>query len=201
MSNRKIYAGIGSRKTDVVILSLMHNLARDLAQAGWVLRSGHAEGADKAFEAGCDEANGAKEIFLPWPRFNGSGSPLDAPSREAHIMASGIHPGWKRLPRSVRLMHARNCHQVLGENLDDPVAAVVCWTLNGQLVGGTRTGIVLAQKHNIPVYNLAIIGLSDICTSLYAPRIILDKANQKLADTLFDMASRPIDRPFDNTTK
>ena len=31
---------------------------------------------------------------------------------------------------------------------------VLCWTINGDVVGGTATGITLAQRMAIPVFNL-----------------------------------------------
>ena len=61
------YAGIGSRKTPVHILSKMRRVAERLEVRGYTLRSGGADGADTAFEEGCKR----KEIFLPQPGFNG----------------------------------------------------------------------------------------------------------------------------------
>lgn len=43
----KIYAGIGSRKTPQVVCEVMARLAGRLGQAGWTLRSGRAEGAQR----------------------------------------------------------------------------------------------------------------------------------------------------------
>ena len=51
-------------------------------------------------------------------------------------------------------MHSRNCHQILGYDLQSPVDAVVCWTPNGNVVGGTRTALLLAQDAGIPIFNL-----------------------------------------------
>ena len=61
-----IYAGIGARKTPGGVLVLMREVGAILARDGWMLRSGGAEGADSAFEAGAKSAGGAREIFLPW---------------------------------------------------------------------------------------------------------------------------------------
>lgn len=43
---------------------------------------------------------------------------------------------------------------MLGDNLTSPSKFLVCWTTNGQDVGGTRTAIVVAKMHSIPVFNL-----------------------------------------------
>ena len=51
-------------------------------------------------------------------------------------------------------MHSRNCHQIFGYDLKSPVDAVICWTPNGNIQGGTATAIKLALKANIPVFNL-----------------------------------------------
>ena len=51
-------------------------------------------------------------------------------------------------------MHSRNCHQILGYDLKSPVDAVICWTPNGNVVGGTRTALMIAMRAGIPIFNL-----------------------------------------------
>lgn len=153
----KFYAGVGSRQTPIEILEICERVAERLAFQGWVLRSGHAPGADQAFEGG---AGGAAEIFLPWPSFENS-EPIEAgtvfgkPNNAAYELASFVHPGWDRMTGGGRALHARNCHQVLGRDLHDPVRFVLCWTPDGQVKGGTATAIRLAEHYGIPVYNFA----------------------------------------------
>ena len=60
-----IYTGIGSRKTPIEIINKMIKLGQILGKHGYILRSGGANGADKAFEQGCDNVLGKKEIYLP----------------------------------------------------------------------------------------------------------------------------------------
>ena len=146
----KRYTGIGSRDTPLNVLRLFTNLAGDYRSEGLTLRSGAASGADSAFEKG---AGVLKEIYLPWRNFNGSNSPFYHPTKEAWEMASKYHPAWERLNRSVRLLHARNCHQVLGLDLKSPSEFLVCWTPNGKIIGGTATAIKIAMDHNIPITN------------------------------------------------
>jgi predicted Rossmann fold nucleotide-binding protein DprA/Smf involved in DNA uptake len=74
--NLLYYSGIGSRRTPENIQELMVKLGHYLAGRGWVLRSGGAEGADTAFEKGCDQVHGRKEIFLPWKGYNNNKSPF-----------------------------------------------------------------------------------------------------------------------------
>jgi hypothetical protein len=45
----------------------------------------------------------------------------------------------------------------LGGDLKTPSSFLVCWTPNGEDVGGTRTAIVLARKNNIEILNLGIV--------------------------------------------
>ena len=155
------YAGIGSRETPEDVLVLMERLAQKLAHR-YILRSGGADGADTAFERGARLAQGKAEIYLPWQGFNESNSPLHQVAVQALNLASTLHPGWNELGQGPRKLHARNCYQVLGQNLATPVEFVVCWTADGcestrqrrKSTGGTATAIVLAERHNIPRYNL-----------------------------------------------
>lgn len=152
----KKYAGVGSRETPEDILKKMTDIAAHLAGYDWLLRSGGADGADLAFEAGCDKVGGVKEIYLPWQGFNRSSSTLHAPSQDALILASTLHPAWDRLSYGGRKLHARNCHQVLGEDLDKPVDLLVCWTPKGREAGGTATAMKLAKMYKIRIINLAV---------------------------------------------
>jgi hypothetical protein len=65
--NQRSYAGIGSRQTPDHVLAAITAVAKVLAERGYILRSGGAEGADTAFEKGAGKAT---EIFLPWRGFN-----------------------------------------------------------------------------------------------------------------------------------
>jgi hypothetical protein len=152
------YTGIGSRKTPAGALEKMHRIGEWMAQQGFTLRSGAADGADTAFEEGCDMVGGAKEIYLPWRGFNGHPSPLYewALENEAHALAASIHPNWGACSQSAKQLHSRNCYQVLGYNLDSPSQLLICWTPRGEIVGGTATAIKIAKKFEIPVFNLAL---------------------------------------------
>lgn len=162
------YAGIGSRETPEDVLRWMRIYGETLAKQGFTLRSGAAPGADTAFEEGCDRVEGPKEIFLPWKGFNGSSSPLYEVSDRAMEISEKVwnnkqHPTreWKYIKRPVKLLMSRNIHQVLGRNLDEPAAFVVCWTKDGcdswekrtSKTGGTSHAIDLASTMGIPVFS------------------------------------------------
>lgn len=156
----RFYTGVGSRETPPEVLSGMRRLAEWFRLLGFTLRSGGAAGADTAFEQG---AYGQSHIYLSWGGFNGRyRTRLESPRREAYTLAQTAHPTWGRLSPGARALHARNCHQVLGDTLDAPSDFLVCWTPDGCVseatrtknTGGTATAIVLADRHAIPVFNL-----------------------------------------------
>lgn len=155
--HQRIYAGIGSRRTPVDILTGMTLGAQQLQQEGWLLRSGHADGADLAFEMG---AGSASEIHLPWrsynqDKFHGDGRyivPLQY--AETEIIAAQHHPNWMNLSDAVRKLMCRNVTIVIGEHLDAPADIVICWTPGGRYEGGTAHGMRIADYYGIPVFNL-----------------------------------------------
>jgi hypothetical protein len=135
----KYYSGLGSRQTPQIILDIMTNIAKTLSLKDYTLRSGGADGADKAFELGAT----GKVIYRP----------KDA-TPECIKMAMEIHPAPNACDDYVKKLHGRNVKIILGDDLNTPSDFVVAWTKNGGPVGGTGLGIRLATKRNIPVYNL-----------------------------------------------
>ncbi len=154
------YTGIGSRETPQEVLEMMVKIGAVCAKKGLILRSGGADGADKAFEEGCDKVPGLKEIYLPWKGFNDSTSYLyDLPNYHlAEEMAFKYHPNlYSCKPPVIKLM-ARNSYQVMGQNLKTKSSFVVCYCeyKNGVLTGGTSQALRIAQDKEIPVFNLFI---------------------------------------------
>ena len=147
----KYYTGVGSRQTPKDILFIMNNIATQLALKDFTLRSGGADGADKAFEFGCDRIDSKKEIYLA----------MHCTVRAQEI-ASKFHPAWNRCSPYAQLLHGRNVFQVLGRNFDTPSDFLICWTPDGckthktrtRNTGGTGTAISIAEHYNVPIYNL-----------------------------------------------
>lgn len=148
----KKYAGVGSRETPDNILDVMFKIGKSLAEKGLLLRSGGAEGADTAFEDGCDIVRGKKEIF--YAKNNRGCIVEERFFDQAMHMASHVHPAWERCSDYAKRLHARNCFQVLGKELNDPVDFLVCWTKDGGPTGGTGQAIRLAMSKQVPIYNL-----------------------------------------------
>jgi len=146
----KHYTGVGSRKTPKKWLDAMCRVGVILEECGYVLRSGGADGADEAFARSVT----VKEVYVPWDGFNGLGSNvISGACDKALAMAESIHPAWHRCSQGAQKLHGRNIYQVLGKGLDSPSEFLLCWTPNGEKVGGTATAIKLAESNGVKVYN------------------------------------------------
>ena len=149
------YTGIGSRSTPPLIQVSMMVQAKSCALRNFVLRSGGAAGADTAFENGADR----KEIYIPWAGFNGPSSPsmsriVSGDHAEARAIAKQFHPAWDQCSEGAKKLHTRNVHQVLGRDLIEPSAFVICWTPNGSSKGGTGQALRIARHWTIPIFDL-----------------------------------------------
>lgn len=150
------YAGIGSRETPDNILALMRGIARMLAERGYTLRSGGAEGADQAFEYATPVLV-QMEIFIPWNGFNGKPDTMRLTEHEiatARSIAEKYHPNWLACKDAVKKLHTRNVCQVLGRGCDSPSKFIVCWTRDGKATGGTGQALRIAEDRGIKIYNL-----------------------------------------------
>lgn len=179
------FAGIGSQATPDWVQVRLTEVSAALCEAGWGLRSGHANGADLACEKGCDQVGGKKQIFLPQKGFNGSTSTLYGACSEAHAdLVREFHPKPSALSywddRGFQNDFAwramlRNGSQILGPDLDDWSKAVVCWTEGGRVKGGTGQAlrIAMAPRHKIPIHNLGHPAYSQQLVSTIVDRVLL----------------------------
>lgn len=151
-----IITGIGSRETPPDICELFTELGAEARERGWWVRSGHADGADYAFEVGARENC---IVYLPWRTFNKDkelvGRGHAEPFREEVFKIVCKHqPYAKDLTSGVKLIKSRNVYQVLGVDLKSPSNVVVCWTPFGETTGGTGLAIQIAEANKIPVINV-----------------------------------------------
>lgn len=173
----KYYTGVGSRSLPYGMYEFMVRIGYQLARQDFILRSGGADGADSAFYEGAlcyaEETNTEvlADIYIPWNGFNthvagAKGIINPAAIRQelwatAHQTASEIHPAWDSCSVPAKKLHARNCFQVLGHQLDTPSNFLICWAppiLTGEsrtIKGGTRTAWELAKREGVRVFNLA----------------------------------------------
>ena len=163
------YTGVGSRTTPQDKLTLMDDIAIKMAKFNYTLRSGGADGADRAFEHGAITAllDQNEEAML-----DSSVSMTIAPpaiflakhcTPEAEAIAGQFHPAWNRCSPYAKKLHGRNAFQILGINLNEPSQYCICWTPDGCIshatrtikTGGTGTAISIADHYNVPIINLA----------------------------------------------
>lgn len=168
----KAYSGIGSRETPADVLADMTAVARVMEARGLTGRSGTANGADTAFEKGAMEQGNRFEAILPWKSFDKR--PVSMIERKApplmmeksvevraRVIAEKHHEAWNKvradgtpvLSDGAKALHTRNIPQVLGMKLDSPVEAVLGYTVDGKMSGGTGQAMRLADAHGIPILN------------------------------------------------
>lgn len=138
----RFYAGIGWRKTPEYIQNIMYSFSNKIEKKHYILRSGGAQGADKAFENGIKSISN-KVIYRP-----------KNATIESVKMAASYHDYWESCSMNVRLLHGRNSMIILGDKLDDPVRFVICFTKDGLYSGGTGLALKIAEDHKIPIFNL-----------------------------------------------
>lgn len=165
----KAYAGIGSRKTPKEVCEQMTHIASVLDGLGWTLRSGGAKRADQAFADGASAFQ--YEEYIPWynfspPRIGVEPILLDQNTTVYDLAQmywdsrpEGVDEGrycdWASLRDTTKLFMMRNVHQIFGKDLHTPSKAVICWTENGAMKGGTSFAMWIAMQHQIPIFNLA----------------------------------------------
>lgn len=155
------YAGIGSRKISVEEELYITGLAKRFSEQWFILYSGHADGADMAFEKGADPDKSV--IWLPWNDFNGklySKKAFVVGGRNDRIDTLKYHPNYKSLSRGSKALMIRNSFQVLGDPPVYPmVDFIVCCAneIRGEISGGTAQAIRLAKIYSIPYFNIRYI--------------------------------------------
>lgn len=151
-----IITGVGSRETPLEICEEMTKIGKWARENKHTLRSGHALGADWAFEKGAQESC---IVFLPWDSFNSYLSSKAVKktiitSRKLIEITKKFHPNFEGLKSGVIPLMERNACQVLGEKLDEQANVVICWTKDGNASGGTGQALRIAKAYKIPVFNM-----------------------------------------------
>ena len=172
------YAGIGSRRTPDAVLVAMADLAESLGQAGCILSTGGADGADRAFETGALRTDAPVTVHAPWSGYSGYRPgrepetdidvrvprPADTLRDEPYAdIARRHHPAWERCGRGARALFVRNVAILAGALGADgealPVLAAVAYTPNGLATGrdagGTGHTLRIAAELGIPAVNVS----------------------------------------------
>lgn len=165
------YAGIGTRHPTDQQADLVRRVAVYLANRGYTIHSGAAEGVDQLFSTTAINHDGAAVLHLPWRKHADEYlADLDTQQRylvdvrvlrskhnqrdtEAFASVDQHHPAPDQLSWGARLLHARNYRILVPE---EPVAFVVALPArhNGKAVGGTMQGIRIAEALSIPIVRL-----------------------------------------------
>lgn len=169
MNNRAIIITIvGSREAPIAACEFMAQQSLLLRTNDIIVRTGDASrGIDDSVVNSCNyyQATHPDEMVMMATTTNlevyTAQDSITDPA--AHAMASKYHPVWDNLSDYAKLLHARNCYQVAGLQLNRPSDAVLCWTPDGithhkkrsAKTGGTGTAISIASaEFNIPVFNV-----------------------------------------------
>lgn len=168
-------AMVGSRETPIGILMAMTRLARALCDAGYLIQSGEADGADNAAHIGARQSARYREVgfagYLPWNGMKTNrGSIYADPSdgifdastfetwRQAEAIAFEARGSFEGLGRGGIGLHTRNAFQVLSPSLRHPVHRCICWAIpigdGSKVRGGTNTAVQIALRYSVPVVNL-----------------------------------------------
>lgn len=164
----KAYAAIGSRSLSPLQIALCRKVGVVMAQKGWTLHTGAAQGADQAYAVGALTAGGRVMLHLPWDTYERkwvaearSRFPSKVRSQAVessphyHKAESSVfvfHPAAEHLSRSVILLHARNYNIICPSGDDQAVGFVVAFP--GPRGGGTIQGVRVADCLGVPVVRL-----------------------------------------------
>ena len=150
------YAGIGHRNTPEKVRDMMTNIGSQLAQMGFILRSGNAIGADQAWEE--EVTRKMKEIFIinrkhscPFgiiPKF--TQEQWDFVIRHYH----GGETAFIKQSEYVQQLFLRNLNILCGKDLDDKVDFVAYWHEGEHCDGGTGHTVAMAKTLGIPCFNI-----------------------------------------------
>lgn len=150
----KTVAIIGSREAPESELVKIGQIAEFFAKKGWVLRTGGAIGCDSAGLAGFRKVAGSKiELYLPWQGYEDHYGGI-LWSQENWNEAAKLHLHWDTMKLNSKIFHSRNVAIALGVDNEQPADVVVCWTLNGEAVGGSAMVISVAKQRKIKLFNL-----------------------------------------------
>lgn len=159
------YTGVGSRETPIEICNLMTKIASKLEQKSnnnYILRSGRAIGADKAFEKGIKNAK--NKCIYTIENFDFSPENYEMCKSEIlSVLDSNLK--FDNYGKNAQILILRDVNQVLGSRKTclEKSKFLICWTKHvnyyakpPNACGGTRFAVRIALKHGIPVFNLLI---------------------------------------------
>lgn len=169
-----VITGIGSRQTPANILSKMTQIGKWARENRVWVRSGHADGADWAFESG---AQNYCIGYLPWAGFNThlkSAAKQIVPDTSSFLssLVYKYHPAPHMLSSGAFKLMCRNGAQVLGAQGNNKSHCVICWTPDGEHSGGTGQALRIARFNAVPVFNLFTDSITSVMDFLKTSLIV-----------------------------
>jgi len=147
-------ACIGSRKLNSEERNLCYRIGQFLAQ-GYNIKSGNAIGADQSYARGVNFINSKQlYLYLPNEKYNNyaiidGNNVCCKPKKEWFSIAKELHFYWDTMSYTAKSLHARNV------GIIEKCKFVIAFP-NEDWGGGTLMGMKVAEKYNIPLYNLRI---------------------------------------------
>jgi hypothetical protein len=156
-------ACIGSREITPELSGKLANIGRLIAQRGWFISSGNADGSDCSYARGANEIDPAKVIiYLPWKNYN--------PQYivKGNLVTSDIKPEWIEPARR---------HHAIYDSLGQGVQKLMCrnigilWKADACIAvlnhakkgyGGTGQGWRYATELGIPKLDVSVLFLKQI---------------------------------------
>jgi hypothetical protein len=149
----KYYTAIGPIDYPIEIQETLIKIGAFLASEKYTLRSGASEGFEYTIESGCNKAKGAKEIWLPWFKYEDHSSKLRW-EQNGWDFISKRKKDWDTLKLTHKIYLARIPHQLLGLNLDEPSKFMLTWSYQGKGAHIFEEALKIAKEYKIPVFDL-----------------------------------------------
>ncbi len=151
------YAGIGYISTPEKVREQMTTIGSQLAEMGFVLRSGNTIGAEQAWEELVPENK--KEIMVPQTKPNcPHGIVPDFIMEQSEFVIEHYHKTYSdsfhKNNAYVQYLHLRNLNILYGKDLNDPVDFVVYWNAGDSLMGNVAHIVSMANELKIPCFNI-----------------------------------------------
>lgn len=162
----KMIACIGSRGLKPSEILECEEIGRAIAERGWELHTGNAQGADQAFARGANEADPKLvHLHLPWFKYERDAivpgnvvvSVEDLEPEELAFYtecARRNHPAWHHLSQGVRKLMIRNGMIIDPKDCALPVDVTIAWPSDKRGGGGTGQGMRMSDEQKIRLIDL-----------------------------------------------
>lgn len=166
------YAGLAARMTPPVVQETLTQIVSRLDSLGLILRTGDRGGGQRALR---DGARGARTRII---RLGGDDAIIARSKRIAHerLDYSHFRCSPDRVPEASFDELGRIVRIVLGPQLNDPAAFLLCWTKRRKRGrkkvrhGDTAFARTIARAHGVPLFDLSdLVALGEICAALDVP--------------------------------